>query len=383
MDSARFELVLVGGGLQSGLIALGTLHAEPSRRIALVEAGPRPGGNHTWCLHPHDVPAAARPWVDPLVTYRWPRYDVRFPDRARTLDAAYSAITSERFATVVLDAFARSSASEVYLGCRATHIDAHEVVLDDGTTLRGDLVVDARGPRADAYPGACGFQKFLGLELLLARPHALRQPILMDATVPQRDGYRFFYVLPFGPEHLLVEETYFSRGPTLDPAVARASVLDYAARFGTVASVVREESGVLPMPWSSATVAPTGSPLVAGYRGGWFHPGTGYSAPIALRLASHLATRAPRDAFDAPLARLYRAHRSQARYAQLLNRLLFHCFAPENMWNVFARFYALPDESIHRFYALTLTPLDRARILVGWPPRGFSLSTARQLGRTA
>ena len=242
MDSARFELVLVGGGLQSGLIALGALHADPSRRIALVEAGPRPGGNHTWCLHPHDVPAAARQWVDPLVTYRWPRYDVRFPDRARTLDAAYSAITSERFATVVLDAFARSSASEVYLGCRATHIDAHEVVLDDGTTLRGDLVVDARGPRADAYPGACGFQKFLGLELLLARPHALRHPMLMDATVPQRDGYRFFYVLPFGPEHLLVEETYFSRGAALDPAAARASVLDYAARFGTVASVVREES---------------------------------------------------------------------------------------------------------------------------------------------
>lgn len=383
MDSGRFELILVGGGLQSGLIALGSLRADPLRRIAMVEAGPRPGGNHTWCLHSHDVPAAARAWVDPLVTYRWPRYDVCFPGRARTLDAPYAAITSERFATVVLDAFAGAAASRIYLGRPATRIAAHEVALDDGTTLRGDLVVDARGPRADAYPGACGFQKFLGLELRLARPHALRHPILMDATVPQRDGFRFFYTLPFGPERLLIEETYFSRSAALDPAAARASILDYAARFGSVASVVREESGVLPMPWSSATVAPTRSPLVAGYRGGWFHPGTGYSAPIALRLASHLATRTPREAFDAPLTRLYRRHRSQARYAQLLNRLLFHCFAPETMWNVFARFYTLPDESIHRFYALTLTPLDRARILVGRPPRGFSLSTARQLARTA
>jgi lycopene beta-cyclase len=383
LDSTRFELVLVGGGLHGGLIALAALHADRSRRIALVDAGPRPGGNHTWCLHARDVPAEARQWFDPLVTYRWPRYEVRFPDRSRTLDADYSAITSERFATVVLDAFARSSTSQVYLGCRATRVDAHEVGLDDGTTLRGDLVVDARGPRADAYPGACGFQKFLGLELRLGRPHTLRHPMLMDATVPQRDGYRFFYVLPFGPDQLLIEETYFSRSAALDPAVARASIRDYAARFGTVASVVREESGVLPMPWSSAAFAPIRSPLVAGYRGGWFHPGTGYSAPIALRLAAHLARRAPRDAFDASLARLYRAHRSQARYAQLLNRLLFCCFAPENMWNVFARFYALPVELIHRFYALTLTPLDRARLLVGRPPKGFSLATARQLVRTA
>ena len=40
MGSARFELVLVGGGLQSGLIALGVLHTDRSRRVALVEAGP-------------------------------------------------------------------------------------------------------------------------------------------------------------------------------------------------------------------------------------------------------------------------------------------------------------------------------------------------------
>ena len=41
-----------------------------------------------------------------------------------------------------------------------------------------------------------------------------------------------------------------------------------------------------------------------------------------------------------------------------------------------ARFYRLPEAVIRRFYALELTAMDRARILVGRPPRGMSLRAA-------
>jgi len=103
------------------------------------------------------------------------------------------------------------------------------VVLDDGVRLTGSLVIDARGPAA-AEPGAlrCGFQKFLGLELELAEDHGLSRPILMDATVAQIDGFRFFYVLPFDRRRVLVEETFFSRAPDLDLARARANVIEHA-----------------------------------------------------------------------------------------------------------------------------------------------------------
>jgi lycopene beta-cyclase len=48
------------------------------------------------------------------------------------------------------------------------------------------------------------------------------------------------------------------------------------------------------------------------------------------------------------------------------------------MWNVFERFYRMPETVIGRFYALALTRFDRARLLIGRPPRGFSLrSTLR------
>ena len=56
-------------------------------------------------------------------------------------------------------------------------------------------------------------------------------------------------------------------------------------------------------------------------------------------------------------------------------------FAPADMWHVFERFYRMPDPLVHRFYALALTPIDRARILSGRPPRGINLFAALSAGR--
>jgi len=54
------DYLLVGGGLQSALIALALLQREPTPSIAVVEREPLLGGNHTWCFHAADVPATAR-----------------------------------------------------------------------------------------------------------------------------------------------------------------------------------------------------------------------------------------------------------------------------------------------------------------------------------
>src|SRR3954464_7080384 len=93
----RFDLVLVGGGLQNGLIALAVLARKPGLRIALIESGARPGGNHTWCMHARDVPDQARDFVAPLVVSQWPGYEVRFPAGKRRVAGTYAAITSQRF----------------------------------------------------------------------------------------------------------------------------------------------------------------------------------------------------------------------------------------------------------------------------------------------
>lgn len=367
-----YDYILVGGGLQNALISLAVLDRRPTARIAMVERAPRLGGNHTWCFHADDVPDELGDLIGPLVVHRWPGYRVEFPRHARDLESPYAAITSERLDHVVRSRFAEAPHAELLLGEMAMEVDEHRVELLSGRTLAGRVVIDARGPSADDVDRA-GYQKFVGLELQLEEPHYIDRPLLMDATVPQIDGFRFVYVLPLAPDRLLVEDTYFSDDPTLDTAALVDRVLDYADDRGwQVESVVRDEQGVLPLPWELELTTPAHGPLVAGYRGGWFHPVTGYSLPAALELARYVGAADPEQLFGDGLVERFDHQRTQLRFGMRLNRMLFHWFAPHQRFNVLERFYRLPEPVIRRFYALRLGFADRMRILVGRPPRGMS-----------
>lgn len=370
------EYVLVGGGLQNALIALALLERRPETRLCLIEREPSLGGNHTWCFHETDVPDAARPFLNRLVVRRWAAHDVAFPRHRRRVAGGYAAITSQRLDEEVLRTLEASPYARRVVG-NAREVRPNEVTLEDGRRLRGTLVIDARGPE-HARASAGGFQKFVGLELELAVGNAPELPVLMDATVTQLDGFRFMYLLPWTPTRVLIEDTYYSDSPELDEGAVRARVLEYAAAAGlSVLAVVREERGVLPIPLGldlrlDATSAERG-PLRAGYGGGLFHPTTGYSLPVAVRLALYLAARAAGESLGVAYQRWIGAHRRQVRFCLGLNRMLFTAFAPEERYNVLERFYRLPDSTIRRFYALETSAVDRGRILCGRPPRGFSL----------
>jgi lycopene beta-cyclase len=373
MGETAHDYVLVGGGLQSGLIALALCARRAAPSLAIVEQQGRLGGNHTWCFYDGDVPPALRAVLAPLVVARWDGYRVRFPGRDRRLAAPYSAVTSDHFDRVVRARVAETGGA-VRLGRRAIAIAARHVVLDGDEVVSARAVIDARGPLSSPADNSSGYQKFLGLELVLRRPHGLTEPVLMDATVEQLDGYRFVYSLPLAADRLLVEDTYFSDRPALDVEALRARVLHYARSLGLhIERVAREETGVLPMPWSGGPSPRAAAPLVAGYRGGFFHPATGYSFAIAARLADTIARLAPEALAGPEVEGLARGLRRQACFAKALNRLLFRWFDPALRWRVLDRFYRLPEDTIRRFYALDMTTGDQARILVGRPPHGLSV----------
>src|SRR5690606_13622750 len=166
------------------------------------------------------------------------------------------------------------------------------------------------------------------------------KPLLMDACVSQRDGFRFMYVLPFSDRRVLIEDTYFSDTSELDEAASERRTLAYARDNGyVVASVLRRERGVLPLPVRTPTAQLMRGPLVSGYQGGWFHPTTGYSFPAAARLAEFVAKRSAGEVFGPDLANLLKERRVQQRYFCFLNSLLYGAFAPEQRFNVLQRFY--------------------------------------------
>ncbi len=196
----------------------------------------------------------------------------------------------------------------------------------------------------------------------------------MDATVPQRDGFRFVYTLPFTPDRILIEDTYYSDGLELDVAATRDLVFDYARRRGwTIAEVVRDETGVLPIAlggdieafWADA-------PGVArsGLRAALFHPTTGYSLPDAVRLAERIVML--QDLSATSLYRETRAHSVACWEAngfyRLLDRLLFKAADPDRRYRLIERFYHFSPALVSRFYAGRSTFMDKARVLTGKPP---------------
>ncbi len=365
-------MALVGGGLQNGLIALALAEHQPDVSVVLIERDDQLGGNHTWCFHAGDVPKRLADLVEQISVYQWGGYEVQFPNLKRQLDERYSGTTSRALAAAVKRSMERENA-EIILGCGANAVAADHVLLDDGRRIDATLVVDARGPDAYVDRSGAGYQKFVGVELALAKPHNLTQPVLMDATVEQVGGFRFFYILPLSDDRVLVEDTTFGRSPDIDIESGAAGCLRYAREKGLVVKeTIRLEHGSLPMPWAGQHDRPT-APLRAGYQGGWFHPATGYSFPVAAKLAEFVATRSPARVIGSELDALWAEQMRQVRFCHRLNRMLFAWFHEGDEWNVFERFYRLPVGLIRRFYALETSAMDRTRLLVGRPPRGFSL----------
>ncbi|MFX9135220.1 lycopene cyclase family protein, partial [Acinetobacter baumannii] len=81
-------------------------------------------------------------------------------------------------------------------------------------------------------PLALGYQKFYGAQIETEVPHGEPHPVIMDATVPQIDGYRFVYTLPFDGSTILIEDTYYSDSSEVDASRLRQRVAEYAAAKG-------------------------------------------------------------------------------------------------------------------------------------------------------
>jgi lycopene beta-cyclase len=374
----RFDILILGGGLAGGLIALAFAHARPELSIGIIEASEKLGGNHIWSFFDSDIGEQDHWLVEPLIGHRWSGYDVAFPDFSRGFDAGYNSIESERLDQVVRETIGRETVGRTSGGAvvqgSVVEVHAESVTLADGREIMAGAIIDARGA-GDLATLDCGWQKFMGRLITVEGGHGLTRPVVMDGTVDQSEGYRFVYLLPFDETRVFIEDTYYSDTPTLDVDVLARRIDDYAAsRCWVVSNVERTETGVLPVVmggdfdryWDS-----TGAGVAkAGVRAGLFHPLTSYSLPDAVGFATHIAaSRAVDGASMSISAQDYaRAHWTSGGYYRLLTTMLFRAADPSQRYRVLQRFYGLRPALIGRFYAGHSTILDKIRILAGRPP---------------
>jgi len=383
MKTTHFDYILIGGGLQSGLIVLALKHYQPQAKVLILERLDRLGGNHTWSFHPKDVSATANDWLNTVIEHQWPSYQVCLSRFEKQINLSYASISSEYFAAAVLRSIANDQFGVVRTNTEVSGITANLVTTATGDQYTGRLVLDCRGPApSSAIPySQCGYQKFWGFEIALKSDWPFAGPVVMDDRIDQTDGFRFIYTLPFERRRVLVEDTRFANQPTIDRDDCLTQVRTYLAAIGVDDwSIVREEHGILPMPISSELFPGVSLPpssggksqlISGGYAGGWFHAATGYSFPLAIAFAEAIACSTPETA-ESSIKKLASLHRSRSQFGRFLNRLLFRLVKPTSRYQIFRRFYkVLSNDSIARFYSHRFTWRDAFRIVVGWPPGGL------------
>ena len=373
MAEHEADMIIVGAGLSGLLTAWRCLDVNPELSVMVIEASDKIAGDHTWSFNLTDVDESLREWIKPFIAYQWDSYDVKFPRRERTLDIAYCTGNSDTLRACV-QPHIESGRLAVKLNTRVKELTSTPVILEGGEKLAAKCVLDARGfePNENVF---LGYQKFVGRTIRTKKPHGLKRPIIMDATVEQLGGYRFVYCLPFTEHEVLVEDTYYTDGAGLSENEVSARVDDYInAKGWGEHELLRQEKGVLPI-----TLAVENSLFFdkaqIGIRGGFYHAVTGYSFPDALSQADLLAFNMELygDKWNAEtcvnLAAANRTiHHDDERFLRLLNRMLFRAAKPEERYTVLQRFYGLNQGLIERFYAGKLKWYDKARILIGKPP---------------
>ena len=367
-----YDCVFVGGGLANSLLAYWVRQRQPQSKILIVEQSDRLGGNHTWSFHQSDLTPQEFSFIEPFVSKKWDGYSVFFPKYSRRLPTSYYSVRSEEIHQKVL------SQVEVEFDTQIVGVAPHNVTEKNGRQFSAKCVIDGRGFMV-FNPEMVAYQKFVGLDLELKEPHGLNEPILMDATCPQNQSFRFFYCLPWDEKRILVEDTRYSDSGDVDTESMISEIKKYCENKGwKIERILREEIGSLPIPlrtrylpadkyipeaWVERLVS------CVGVRGGFFHSTTGYSLPETVRLVALLSSLPlQHDSLFPAVVKLARKVASRQWFFRFLNRLLFQGCEPNARYRILEFFYRMPQGLINRFYAGRMWPTDYIRMFLGAPP---------------
>lgn len=381
----RVDIAIIGGGLAGGLIALAIHRLHPDLSLALIEGGGTLGGNHRWSWFESDLDDEGAALMACFPIGEWNSgHMVRFPSYHRVMAAGYRTLSSSDFDLALRKML---PAGSIITNRPVASITAEYLRFANDGAMKASTVIDCRSFLPSPFLSG-GWQVFLGRHLRLAEPHNIPRPIIMDAAVTQHEGYRFVYSLPLSQHDIFVEDTYYIDTPRLDRHTLQGRIADYCHKHGWHGQMMGEESGSLPVLTGGDGAAhrqemAVPGVVLAGVRGLFCHPLTGYSLPFAVANALAIArhARLPGGALAQLMEKKARLHWESTRFYRRLGRMLFGAAKPDERYHVFEHFYRLPEATIQRFYAGQPTVADKFRLLTGKPPVPLRRGMAALLGK--
>lgn len=281
LDTTPTDVLVVGLG-PAGL-ALSHRCAEAGLSVRAVETHPHRTWTPTYAIWDDELPH----WLDRSVIATTTDEPDVWTTRRQTIPRAYSVLDSRRLQD--------SLSFDYNFVVTGTAVDVAEdsVTLTDGTTLRAGTVIDARGTtRTPATAEQTAFGVVVDGEtgrLALEGATAWFMDWRRDNGTSPTDPPSFLYAVPLGNDEILLEETCLVGRPGLHLRELRARLevrlRSRGVRIDGTERLERVRFPVEPGPRRLFTSTAT----AFGSRGGFMHPGTGYSVAMALGLADPVA----------------------------------------------------------------------------------------------
>lgn len=290
----HFDLIILGAGCSGLALAQQLALQQYTGSVLLLDKRSSYENDKTWCFWANE----SNPWYH-HAKYKW-HYGL-FSDCQNQWvthhyqDKHYCCLPSKHFYDRCLLDTAQQNIT-LHLNSTVTNVTEHQdyVAVDcDDEHYRASHVVDTRYlPQGQ---DALLYQRFFGQEVLLETPlEKADKPRLMANLSHSNEGLNFYYILPFSPHHVLIEPTGFHQFPT-SPDAMRTLIPGICEQEGiSIRSVLREESGILPMGLNQQKQA-SQRIIHAGIAGGALRASTGYGFLSIQRWATECASRLIRD----------------------------------------------------------------------------------------
>jgi lycopene beta-cyclase len=359
----RNGILIAGGGLAGSLAALAMARHRPEVPLLIVEERETFGGDAYRSFAEAEFGQDGAGLVGPLAVDRWPGFYVALPGFSRKLNVEYGGFGAGEIHRAMVAAL---QPKQYRLGTKVVAVREDALVLDGGETIKAEGAIDARGA-TNMSALELLYEARLERDYRFKAPHRVDRPVLVDATIDQGGGLRFFECVPLSEERLLVADICISERAQLDERAGARLDAYVKARGWSKPRAPAERAAARPLPMGGDFAAfwRLGGARAAklGLRGGFIHPVTGRTVADAAAMALLLARQ--RDFSGGALHDLFEAEAKQLWKKREFPRAVTAAIAaapPEQRRALLERLYRLDPSLLGRLLADRLGLLDRARI---------------------
>jgi lycopene beta-cyclase len=359
----RDGILIAGGGLAGSLAALAMARYRPEVPLLIVEERETFGGDAYRSFADAEFGQDGAALIGPLAIDRWPGFYVAFPRFSRKLKIEYGGFGAGEFHRAMV---ATLQPKSYRLGTKVVAVREDALVLDGGETIKAEGAIDARGA-TNMSALELLYEARLERDYRFTAPHRVDRPVLVDATVDQGAGLRFFECVPLSEERLLVADICISERAQPDEQAASRLDAYVEARGWAKPRALAERAAARPLPSGGDFAAfwRLGGARAAklGLRGGFLHPLTGRTVGDAAQMALLLSRQRDfsgdllHDLFEAEAKQLWKKREPLRAVTAAIAAT-----APERRRDLLGRLYGLDPALLERLLADRLGLFDRGRI---------------------